>query len=219
MKRIINILLVTLFLVSVLNAKELNKGSIIDDMIHAYGGEEKLLQLLNYKQTWDIEFMISDDSGVDKREVIMPYYFRTEIIYPNRTEVRILNKNDAKKIFSGQVTPIKGPMLNAVKLQLMRLYSPLILKNELKNLSITQNSKQYIFELTKENMKVEYIVSKRTLLIEKTIGRLQMGPKQMEFLTKYDEYKPIKGVMVAHKETKYVGSMNTAIMTLNKTQF
>ena len=163
--------------------------------------------------------MTSDSSGFDHREVIMPDYLRTEIVYPERTEVRILNKNDGKKIFDGKVTPIRGPMINAVKLQLMRLYNPLVLKSKLKNLSVSQNSKQYMFELDVNGIKVEYIVSKRTLFIDKTIGRLDMGPRKMQFITKYDDYKSVNGVMLPHKETKFVGSMNTAVMTLAKTHF
>ena len=219
MKQIMNVLLMALFFFSSANAKELDKYSIINEMIKSYGGEEKLLQLLNYKQTWNVEFMSSDNSGYDNRKVIMPEYLRTEIIHPNKTEVRIINKNSAKKIFSGKVVEVKGPMLNAIKLQLMRLYSPLVLKNQLNNINVTQNSKQYILELEKSGMKVEYIVSKRTYFIEKTIGRLQMGPQQLEFLTEYDEYKSVKGVMIPHKETKFVGSLNTAVMTLNKIYF
>ncbi|MCF6330446.1 MAG: hypothetical protein L3I99_02710 [Sulfurimonas sp.] len=219
MKNIIKILLMALLFFSVANAKELDKQLIINKMIDTYGGEEKLLQLLNYKQTWNIEFMSSDNSGFDKREIIMPDYLRTEIIYPNKTEIRVLNKNSAIKIFSGKTTPIKGPMINAVKLQLMRLYSPLVLKSKLDNITVSQNSKQYIFELEKSGVKVEYIVSKKTLLIEKTIGRLQMGPQQLEFLTKYEEYKSVNGVMVPHKEIKFVGSLNTAVMTLDKNSF
>ncbi len=219
MKQIISVFLITFLFFSTLNAKDLDKHAIINEMIKSYGGEESLLQLLNYKQTWKIEFMSSDDSGFDNREVVMPNYLRTEIIYPHKTEIRIINKDSAQKIFSGKTTQIKGPMINAVKLQLMRLYTPLVLKNKIKNLNITQNSKQYILELEKNNMKVEYIVSKKTLLIEKTIGRLQMGPRQLEFLTKYDDYKPVKGVMIPHKETKFVGSLNTAVMTLDKNSF
>ena len=46
-----------------------------------------------------------------------------------------------------------------------------------------------------------------------------MGSKQMEFLTLYEEYKPINSVMVAHKEIKYAGSVNTAIMHLKEMKF
>ncbi len=220
MKQIVNILLMALLFFSVANAKEeLDKQQIINKMIDSYGGEENLLQLLKYKQTWNIEFMSSDNSGFDKREVVMPDYLRTEIIYPNKTEIRVLDKDSAVKIFSGKVTPIKGPMIKAVKLQLMRLYNPLVLKNKIKNINVSQNSKQYILELENDGMKVEYIVSKKTMLIEKTIGRLQMGPQQLEFLTKYDEYKSVNGVMIPHKEIKFVGSLNTAVMTLDKNMF
>ncbi len=220
MKQIVNILLMALLFFSVANAKEeLDKQQIINKMIDSYGGEENLLQLLKYKQTWNVEFMSSDNSGIDKREVIMPNYLRTEIIYPNKTEIRVLDKDSAIKIFSGKVTPIKGPMIKAVKLQLMRLYNPLVLKNKIKNINVSQNSKQYILELENDGMKVEYIVSKKTMLIEKTIGRLQMGPQQLEFLTKYDEFKSVNGVMIPHKEIKFVGSLNTAVMTLDKNMF
>ena len=219
MKHIISILLVTLFLSSVTQAKEINTNEVIKKMIKAYGGKSNLLKLNNYKQVWNIEFMTSDKSGFDKREVEMPYKLRTEIVYPERTEVRMINKNSATKIFGGKKTPIKGPMFNAVKLQLMRLYHPLVLKNKLKDLTLTQNKKQYIFILKNGNLTVEYVVSKKTYLIEKAIGRLKMGLHQMQFLTRYEDFRSKGGVLVPHKEIKFVGGMNTAVMVLKEMKF
>lgn len=219
MKQIISILLIALFLSSAGNAKELDAGLIINKMIKAYGGTKKLSQLNDYKQTWNIEFMTSDKSGFDNREVKVPHKLRTEIVYPHRTEVRIVKKNSATKIFGGKSTPIKGPMLNAVKLQLMRLYHPLVLKNKLKDLTLRENKKQYIFVLKNGDLTVEYIVSKRTHQIQQAIGRLKMGPRQMQFLTRYEDFKKRNGVLVPHKEIKFVGGMNTAVMTLKKMTF
>ena len=163
--------------------------------------------------------MTSDKSGFDNREVSMPHQLRTEIVYPERTEVRMINKNSATKIFGGKASPIKGPMFNAVRLQLMRLYHPLVLKNKLKDLSLRENKKQYIFVLKNGNLTVEYIVSKKTHLIQQAIGRLKMGPQQMQFLTRYEDFKPRRGVLVPHKEIKFVGGMNTAVMTLKEMKF
>jgi len=219
MKQIITIFLTMLVLISPAFAQESDIDAVINKMLTASGGEEKLLQLNNYKQTWNVEFMNSDKSGYDKRTIILPEYLKTEIIYPDKREVRIVDKETGTKIFGNKTLQAKGPMLDAMRLQLMRLYHPLELKNRAKNLTMTQNNKQYILALKNGAIAVEYIVSKKTYLIEKVIGRLQMGPQQMEFLTRYEDYKSKNGVLIPHKEVKFVGSMNTAIMTLKKIEF
>ena len=219
MKKIVSIFFITLLLTGSAYAQEINKDTVIDKMLESYGGEEKLLQLNSYKQVWNIEFMTSDKSGYDNRTVKMPHYLRTEIIYPDRTEVRVLTSDSGIKIFGDKTIEAKGPMLSAMKLQLMRLFNPLVLKSKLRDLTLTQNTKQYILVLKNGDIAVEYIVSKKTHLIEKVIGRLQMGSQQMEFLTRYEDYKPVQGVLIPHKEVKFVGSMNTAIMTLSKIDF
>ncbi len=219
MKQIISIFFIITLLTNISYAKELNKNEVIEKMIEAYGGEKNLLQLDSYKQVWNVEFMNSDKSGFDKRTVKMPYELKTEIIYPDKTEIRILTKDSAKKIFTDKTKEVSGPMLDAMRLQLLRLYHPLELKRRVDDLKLTQNQKQHILALKSGKIAVEFIISKKDSLIEKVIGRLQMGPQQMEFLTKYEDYKLVNGVMVPHKEIKYVGSMNTAIMELKEIKF
>ena len=219
MKQIASIFFIILFLTGTAYAKELSTKAVINKMIESYGGEEKLLQLNNYKQIWNVEFMNSDKSGFDNRSVTMPYNLRTEIVYPDKTEVRILTKDSAVKIFADKTIEARGPMLDAMRLQLMRLFHPLELKNRLKDLTMTQNSRQYILALKNGSVAVEYIISKKNYLIEKVIGRLQIGPQQMEFLTRYEDYKSVHGVLIPHKEVKFVGSMNTAIMVLKEVKF
>lgn len=219
MRKIVSMLLVTLFLTTTTYAKELDNGAILQKMIKTYGGEDKLLALNNYKQIWNVEFMTSDKSGFDNRRVKIPNYLHTEIVYPDRSEIRILDNGEGTKIYGDKTLKAKGPMLDAMRLQLMRLYHPLELKNRVKELTVSQNSNQYIFTLKSGQLNVEYIVSKKSYLIEKVIGRLQMGPQQMEFLTRYEDYKPENGVLVPHKETKFVGSMNTAILILKEMKF
>ncbi len=219
MRQILTIFFITALLTSSSYAKELNKLEVIDEMIKTYGGEKNLLQLDSYEQVWNVEFMNSEKSGFDKRTVKMPHNLRIEIIYPERKEVRILTKQKAKKIFGDKTEDVKGPLADAMRLQLLRLYHPLELKRRVDDLNITQNQKQHILTLKNGLISIEFIIRKKDFLIEKVIGRLKMGPQQMEFLTKYEEYKLVNGVMVAHKEIKYVGSMNTAIMELKEIKF
>ncbi len=212
------VLILTSFTIA-LSAKEISTKEVIDKMIEAYGTKEKLLKANSYKQSWSAEFMTSNKSGFDNRVVELPNNLRVEIVYPDRKETRVLTKNLAKKIYGDREVEAKGPMLDAMKLQLMRLYNPLELKKRVDNITINENSNQYMLTLKDGDISMEYILSKKSYLVEKVIGRLHMGSQQMEFLTKYEDYKEINGVMVPHREIKFAGSTNTAVLTLKSMEF
>jgi len=98
-------------------------------------------------------------------------------------------------------------------------YHPLVLQNKLRNISASEDAKDYILTLKEGSLSAQYFVSKETYLIEKVVGKLSMGGQPMEFVTLYDDYRAIKGVMVPYKEVKYAGSVNTAVMHLQKMHF
>ncbi len=219
MKTIKTLALTILLGVSTAYAQELNSDKIINKMIKAYGGQENLKQVNDYKQLWHIETKVSDKNGTDSREVMLPSYLYTSLSYPHKSEVRILDKGIGIKIFGEKTIEAKGPMLDAMKVQLMRLFSPLELKKRIKNIVISLTPTYYVLSLSEDGLTAEYFVSKKSFLIEKVIGRLQMGTQSMEFLTLYQDYKLVHGVMMPHKEIKYAGSVNTAIMRLQITKF
>lgn len=188
-------------------------------MIEAYGGEKNLAQLNNYEQTWHIETKTSDTNGTDKRTVHLPTFLKTELIYPNKTEIRTLENGIGTKQFGSATIQAQGPMLDAMKAQLMRLYHPLIFKDNVTRINISENPEHYILGFTADSVTAEYYVSKQSYLIEKVIGRLQMGYQTMEFLTLYEDYKLLNGVRIPHTETKYAGSVNTAMMRLTEMKF
>lgn len=217
MKTLLKTLTTLAVLVLSLQAQAQPNQVIIDHMIDAYGGEKNLVQMNHYDQIWTIETRTTDTNGTDKRSVHLPYYLKTELIYPNKTEIRLLDHDTGTKQFGSQIIPAHGPMLDAMKTQLMRLYHPLILKEQIANITVAETPEHYILTLNAGTVSADYFVSRKSYLIDKVIGRLQMGPQQMEFLTLYDDYKPFKGVMIPHAETKYAGSVNTAVMRLEKT--
>lgn len=197
-----------------LHAQTPQSQTLLNHMIDAYGGEKKLVQLNHYDQVWNIETRTTDTNGTDKRSVHLPSYLKTELIYPNKTEIRILDHDTGTKQFGSQTIPAHGPMLDAMKAQLMRLYHPMILKEKIADITVSETQEHYILSLNAGTVSADYFVSRKSYLIEKVVGRLQMGPRQMEFLTLYDDYKPFNGVMIPYTETKYAGSINTAVMRL-----
>lgn len=213
-------LLLSMILLSVsAYAKEPNVKTVLDSMVKAYGGVENLKQLNDYEQVWKIDAKMSKSIGRDNRKVKMPDYLFTELTYPHKTEVRELKGNSGTKQFGQKVVKAQGPMLDAMKAQLMRLFHPLELKNRIKNMQLLPDNEYYKLSLLLNGVTAEYFVSKKTYFIEKVIGRLVMGRQSMEFLTYYKSYKEVNGVMMPHHEIKYAGSVNTADMFLQKTKF
>ena len=188
-------------------------------MIKAYGGEKSIKRASSFEQIWQIDRQTDGVKGTDKRKVIVPNYLKTELIYPEKIEVRTLTNDSGTKEFSGRKVQARGPMLDAMKLQRMRLFNPIILRDNLKNITLIIEKDQYKLSLRSKGITSNYFVSKKNFLIEKVVGELKMGSMSMSFLTIYQNYKPVYGVMMHHKEIKYAGNVNTAIMTLKETKF
>jgi len=209
---------ITLFSIS-LHAKTPESKIIINSMIKGYGGEKNLRQLNDYEQVWHIETKTSDTNGTDKRTAHLPFFLKTELKKKKKTETRTLINDYGTKQFGEEKIEAKGPMLDAMKLQLMRLFHPLILKEKIKTVTVSEIPEHYILTLHADTLSADYFVSKKSYLIVKVVGHLQMGSQNMEFVTLYEDYKPINGAMVPHTEIKYAGSVNTAVMHLQEMTF
>lgn len=209
------------FLLLILNTLLLGAATdpkpLLESMIGASGGEKNLSQFRSYEQVWNVESKTSETNGTDRRTVVLPGYLHTELVYPDKTEIRTLENGVGTKQFGNQTIPAQGPMLDAMRAQLLRLYHPLILKERLPDLSMAETGEYYLLTLREGSLECDYYVSKRTYRIDKTIGRLRMGTGSMEFVTLYDEYRSVGGVMFPHRETKFAGPVNTAVMHLRST--
>ena len=214
MKIVTRILLIVAFFALSVQANGLSKEAVIDKMIEVYGGEAILTQVSSYDQVWAIDRKVGSKEGVDYRQVTLPDYLNTQLVYDDKSETRTLLKDKGVKITNGTKVEPKGPMLDAMKLQLMRLYSPIVLKNKIKDITLSSTDTQYELSLPKGTILTTYFVSKKSFLIEKVIGKLTMGDQSMEFKTLYQNYREVNGLMLANTEVKYAAEINTAIMTL-----
>lgn len=202
-----------------LHAGPQGSDAVIEKMIAAYGGEKNIAQLNNYEQVWHIETKTSDTNGTDRRSVHLPLLLRTALEYPDKSEIRTLIKDYGTKQFGQKKIEAKGPMLDAMKLQLMRLYHPLLLKEKRRDITLSETPRHFVLALKADSITAEYFVSKTNYLVDKVAGHLTMGSREMTFLTRYEDYAPLNGVMLARKEIKYAGSVNTAVMRLQQMTF
>ncbi|WP_200763869.1 hypothetical protein [Nitrosophilus alvini] len=219
MKKFSILLIPVLFSLS-LFAQNLDKEKLLENMIKEYGGKQALQNAVSYIQHWKVTRASDKTIGADTRRVTLPKRLYIDITYPDKSETRILEGTIGIKVFNKRVKKqARGPMLDAMKVQLMRLYNPLVLKKFADVLKIRSDDKYYILTLSRNGVECDYYVNPQNYHIEKTVGKLKMGPGKMEFLTIYKDFSKESGVLMPHTEIKYAGSVNTATMKLIDTKF
>ena len=193
---------------------------VLDRLIETYGGEENLRKLDNMKQQWHMVAMIRNQSGTDIRHVRSPDLLRVELTYPDKKEIRILTTEAAHVIFEDrQPQAVSGMQRNAMRLQQMRLYSPLMLKNKIESMNLIEEGDYLALSLVEEGLHVFYMINKETWRIEKVAGTLMMHGNEIKFLTIYSDFTMMDGVLVHRKEDKYAGGVNTAMLQLKEITF
>lgn len=215
--------LAALILIAVALAPETRAESlqrVLDEMIEAYGGERALRGADSMVQEWQLVALSGNRHGSDRRSIHVPGRLKVELAYPHKTEVRLLNGDDAMVVFGGSgPRQAARPQRDAMRLQLMRLYSPLALRERSGLIGMAGTDRHWILALSEFGLRAEYFVNRETLAIEKVVGYLSVGGAEMTFVTEYSDFDVIDGVLVHRRENKFAGNTNTAVLQLQAIRF
>jgi len=164
--------------------------------------------------------LMGNRQGTDTRYVRAPDQLRVDLSYPRKSETRVLNGDTAFALFEGAAPEqVTGIQRDAMRLQLMRLYSPLMLRNKIDSMSLIEEGGLLALSLVENGVHVHYMINKENWHIEKVAGSLLMNGNEIQFLTEYSDFKVIEGILVHQKENKFAGGMNTAVLQLRKITF
>jgi len=217
------ILILLLFLITVpaaIAAEGPDVDTVLERIIEAYGGETNLHKLNDSVQEWDVHALHSDTHGSDVRSIHIPGRLKVELTYPEKTETRVLNGASAHVVFSGQSPrSASPPQRDAMHLQLMRLYSPLVLSANRDGLNLTIEDGMCGLTLFEDGLRADYLVDMETWRIVKVLGTLSVGSMEMKFLTEYSDFRFRDGVLVHEVENKFAGGVNTAVLRLRDVRF
>lgn len=192
------------------------KDQLLDNMIGAYGGTENLRKLDSYVSLWAMEVRVRPQKAKAVNFVDQAGRLRVELLYPNRLEKRVINGAKGYKGYNNEpLKEVSGPKLDSMKLQLMRLYTPLTLKNK-PGIKVTEGQGVKLITLKEGTLVTVYHVNATTFRIEKVVGTLDMGGRKMEFQTEYSDFKKVDGVLMHHRENKFAGGTNTAELFLKE---
>ena len=200
-----------------LPAAELSKADVIEKLIHHYGGAENLRKLDNMSQSWTMATGAGKGAGTDVRQIAIPGRLRVELTYPDRREIRLLNGDRGYQVFDrGAPRVATTPLRDAMRLQLLRLYSPLMLQRRLASLQLLQEQDRLVLQLEEAGIRLEYGVDLRRWEITEVTGVLRMNGSDIRFLTRYSDFRMVDGVLVHHHEEKFAGNVPTASLDLQE---
>jgi hypothetical protein len=199
------------------NAEEPGLDEILERVIVAYGGESNLRRLNSQVQEWDIVALSSGSHGTDTRHIRVPDQLKVEVVYPHKKEARVINGTTGYYLHDGQhLRPASGPQRDAMRLQLMRLYSPLVLKQKFDSLTLSTSEEFVVITLFERGVRVDYLVNPDNWRIEKVVGSLAINRSEMQFVTEYSNFEFRDGVLVHLNENKFAGGTNTAVLELRR---
>lgn len=202
------------------HTQDMDLQTILDRLIHTYGGENNLRKLDVMVQKWDFVAMMGNRRGVDTRSIRSPNQLRVKLDYPDKSETRILNGATGHYVFTGAPpVQVSGMQLDAMQLQMMRLYSPLMLRKKIASMSLIENGELLALSLAERGVHVHYLINRENWRIEKVAGVLTMNGREIQFLTEYSDFKMVEGVLVHHKENKFASGVNTALLQLRQITF
>ena len=194
--------------------------TVLDQLIQTYGGENNLRKMDSMVQEWDLVALMGNRHGTDIRSIRNPSQLRVDLSYPGKSETRILNGETGHVIYNGG-TPegVSSIQRDAMRLQLMRLYSPLMLRKKIDSVSLVEDGGLLALSLVENGVHVHYLVNKEDWHIEKVAGSLMMNGAEIQFLTEYSDFSVTEGVLVHHRENKFAGGVNTAMLQLRQITF
>ena len=202
---------------SAIYSQTLDLDTALDRIIDSYGGEENLRKLDSQIQEWAVVALMGNRHGTDVRTIRTPDQLRVELTYPGKKETRIVNGEASHVMYSGAPVHVATqPQRDAMRLQLMRLYSPLVLRDRLDSLTMTVGGEFCVLSLFENGLRADYIVNTDKWRIEKVVGRLAINGSEMLFLTEYSDFTFRNGVLLHQRENKFVGGINTAVLQLHR---
>ena len=194
-------------------------GAVLDHVIEAYGGEDNLRKLDRMVQEWDFYAPMRQRHGSDIRRVQVPDQLKVELRYPDKTETRVLSGDRGYVRFDdGDPAIASDHQRDAMRLQLMRLYSPLLLRERIDSLQMASDGGYLALTLVEHGLRTDYLVNSRNWRIETVVGTLTIRGMEMQFRTEYSDFKFIDGVLIHRKENKFAGDVNTAKLRLRRVE-
>ena len=197
-------------LMPLLYADTLSLDEVFDKMIQSSGGVTALKQLKHYEQQW------SRNGSTLEREVRLPYKLIEKLDQQGHTTLLALNDGHLRYEKAGKTLKTDDLQRDAMRLELMRLYTPALLQKQC-NVEMHETPQFYIIDFSNGMVLSHFYVDKKRFLIQKVLGEIRGSHFKAD--VELGAYQNTQGVLLPSTEHYHDTQDHDYLQHLESTRF
>ena len=197
---------------------------VIDKVIAAYGGRERLSKVKAIAAEGRITAIMRNDEGAYRRTLRRDGNLFVDIVYSRSSERRILHKDKGYRGTGGKMEEVSGPRLLAMVYQYNELNLPYgLLDDTFKVISLRKDAVngetvQVLRLADRTGNQMDVSVNAGNYRIMKCEGFFVMGTESTSLSAEFDNFKTVDGVLLPFKVINYAGGMKISVTSIDHYQ-
>lgn len=195
------------------SANELD--GLLSSIEATYGGGDAVQNLDSYRLEGRVD-RVAGDSGQVIRDLLAPDRMKVGIIYPDRTEVRLVVGDAAWHFGRSGGAKVRGSLRAAMAYQLLRSSVPGVLlrnRERLEDRGLVEHeggSHRLLALRWSDDLEMRYWVEVGTHRVTHVEGTLQIGSRDTVFATEYHDFRLVEGALFPFREKNYASGRHVA---------
>jgi hypothetical protein len=198
--------------------------TVIDKVIAAYGGRERLMKVRAISAEGRITAIMRNDKGTYRRTLRRDGNLFVDIVYSRSSERRILYKDKGYRGIGGKMEEVSGPRLQAMVYQYNELNLPYGLLDDtftvtdLRKDTVNGESVHVLRLADRAGNQMDVFVHAANSRIVKCEGFFIMGTEATSLSAEFGDFKTIDGVLLPFKIINFASGRKISVTTIDRYQ-
>ena len=209
-------------LISPAQAAVSESASIVEKVITAYGGRERLAKVKAVSAEGRITALMRGDEGTYRRTLRRDGSLFVDIVYSRSSERRILHKGKGYRGTGGNVEEVSGPRYLAMVYQYNELDLPYGLLDGTLTVSglrkdTVHGEAAYVLRLAdRGGSQMDVGVNAKDSRIVKCTGIFVVGTESTSLSAEFEDFRTVDGVLLPFRVVNYAGGRKISVTTIDQ---